>query len=84
MSNNLTYNLNKDYTVMTISCKECNGTGFVELTKEEIENKRYCKFCENPRSRCYRCENVERLGKYDYCKKCFSQGYTEVKVKKSK
>ena len=35
MSNYLTYNLNKDYTVMWISCKECNGTGFVELSEEQ-------------------------------------------------
>ena len=35
MSDNLTNYLNKDYTIMQISCKECNGTGFVELTEEE-------------------------------------------------
>lgn len=84
MSDNLTNYLNKDYTIMQISCKECNGTGFVELTEEEQNKRCYCKFCKNSTDRCYRCENVERLGKYDYCKKCFSQGYTEVKVKKSK
>ena len=79
-----TNNLNKDYIIMRISCKECNGTGFVELTKEEISNRRYCLHCKNNTQICFRCENVKRLGKYAYCKKCFSQGYTEAKVKKSK
>ncbi len=69
---------------MWISCKECNGTGFIELTEKERNNKCYCMFCVGPTDRCFRCENVRRLGKYDYCKKCFSQGYIEVRVKKSK
>tara|TARA_Y100000591_G_C21845707_1_gene708592 strand:- start:2918 stop:3163 length:246 start_codon:yes stop_codon:yes gene_type:complete len=78
-----TNNLNKDYTLMYISCKECDGTGFIELTEKEKEERIYCKYCKKSTDRCFRCENVKRLGKYDYCKKCSGQGYTEVKVKKS-
>ena len=76
-------NKNEIYITMTISCKECRGTGFIELSKEEQCKRVYCQTCTGIQ-RCYLCENKQRLGRYAYCKKCYGQGYTEKKVKKSK
>lgn len=64
-------NIKSCHKLMTISCKECKGTGFILSTK----NKQYCLKCKN-HERCYLCENVPRLGKYDYCNKCQGEGYT--------
>tara|TARA_B100001063_G_C16777954_1_gene567396 strand:+ start:1009 stop:1254 length:246 start_codon:yes stop_codon:yes gene_type:complete len=74
--------ITNEYITKTVSCNECEGTGFVEITKEELKKKKYCQRCEGIK-RCYLCQNVKRLGKYDMCKKCFGQGYYEIRVKKS-
>ncbi len=64
-----------------ISCKSCNGTGFVKRQKVE-----YC--INNPYKLsshyCYKCENIrEKLkGLYTLCEKCDGDGYF-VKLPKS-
>ena len=68
-----------EFIIKQVSCNNCLGTGFTESTTE----KKYCKTC-NENERCYKCENIPRLGKYEYCTKCDSLGYTEVFIKKSK
>lgn len=60
-----------------VSCKKCLGTGFV---KSKLE-KKYCLTC-NDNERCYKCENIPRLGIYDYCGACGSKGYFEIKTSK--
>ena len=74
-------NTKSSHKLMTKSCQECRGTGFVLATK----NKQYCLKCKD-HERCYLCENVPRLGKYDYCNKCNGEGYTVYfeKVEESK
>lgn len=72
-------NKTKEYSIMTISCKECKGTGFVKVSQEKYNKKKYCEVCNND-ERCYLCQNVERLGAYIYCEKCCGDGYTEKKI----
>ena len=58
----------------SISCKKCNGTGF-------IENKNVL-FCKNNTLKlryhlCYLCENkkFQFNSKYKLCDKCYGDGY---------
>ena len=72
--------MNSDYLkskTKQVSCKKCLGTGFVKCQKKKI----YCFTC-NENKRCYKCENIPRLGIYDYCKHCHGMGYTEIKISK--
>jgi hypothetical protein len=63
-------------------CQTCCGTGFIKLTQEQLKKKKHCQTCIN-NERCYLCQNLPRLGVYDYCKKCHGDGYIEIKLKKS-
>jgi len=72
-------NQRNKYRIMSISCKECNGTGFVKVLQEKCHKNKYCQTC-NKDERCYLCQNVERLGAYTYCEKCCGDGYTEKKI----
>ena len=57
-----------------ISCKSCNGTGFIKRKKKD--------YCINnpdklPSHLCHKCENrQEKLkGLYKFCTKCYGDGY---------
>ena len=78
MSQNI---MKSEYKIMQVRCKDCDGSGFIEVKSKEHLNKKYCINCTG-KKRCYLCENVPRLGKYDYCTKCDSRGYFELVVKK--
>ncbi len=57
-----------------ISCKSCNGTGFIKRKKKE-----YCSNNPDKLSShlCHKCENrQEKLkGLYKLCSKCYGDGY---------
>ncbi len=35
--------ITNEYITKTVSCNECEGTGFVEITKEELKKKNIVK-----------------------------------------
>ncbi len=65
-----------------VSCKICQGTGFVKRKKQE--------FCINNPDKisshyCYKCENRRETlkGQFIICKECYGDGYYIVKLPKT-
>ena len=61
---------------MEKTCANCHGSGIVQKTVEEISGTSPCDCVQigTKPTKCYRCENIHKLGLYEECEQCYGTG----------